>query len=77
MSVALPGIIAFKTILPVIGVPVDNNKNFLSLDSLFSVVQMPEGVPVATVAIGKTRAVNVAILAIQIISISNDYLKKT
>jgi 5-(carboxyamino)imidazole ribonucleotide mutase len=75
MAAALPGVIASHTILPVIGVPVDG-KNLFGLDSLFSIVQMPRGVPVATVALGKTGAINAAILAVQIISISNDGLKE-
>jgi 5-(carboxyamino)imidazole ribonucleotide mutase len=75
MAAALPGVIASHTILPVIGVPVDG-KNLFGLDSLFSIVQMPKGVPVATVALGKTGAINAAILAVQIIAISNDGLKE-
>jgi 5-(carboxyamino)imidazole ribonucleotide mutase len=75
MSAALPGVIASKTVLPVIGVPVEG-KNLSSLDSLFSIVQMPKGVPVATVAVGKAGAVNAAILAVQIIAVSDDTLKE-
>ena len=75
MAAALPGVIASHTILPVVGVPLDG-KNLLGLDSLFSIVQMPKGVPVATVALGKTGAINAAILAVQIIAISNDELKE-
>ncbi|MDR3275113.1 MAG: 5-(carboxyamino)imidazole ribonucleotide mutase [Endomicrobium sp.] len=75
MSAALPGVIASETVLPVIGIPVDS-KNLSSLDSLFSIVQMPKGVPVATVAVGKAGAVNAAILAAQIIAVTNDDLKE-
>jgi 5-(carboxyamino)imidazole ribonucleotide mutase len=74
MSAALPGVIASLTILPVIGIPVDG-KNLSSLDSLFSIVQMPKGAPVATVAVGKAGAVNAAILAAQIIAVGDDNLK--
>lgn len=75
MSAALPGVVASETILPVIGVPVEG-KNLSSLDSLFSIVQMPKGVPVATVAVGKAGAVNAAILAAQIIAVNDDNLKR-
>jgi 5-(carboxyamino)imidazole ribonucleotide mutase len=62
----LPGMTAAKTVLPVIGVPVLSS-SLGGLDSLLSIVQMPRGVPVATVAIGKAGAVNAGILAAQII----------
>ncbi|QWU16892.1 5-(carboxyamino)imidazole ribonucleotide mutase [Paenibacillus sophorae] len=62
----LPGMVAAKTILPVIGVPVQS-KALNGLDSLLSIVQMPGGIPVATVAIGKAGAVNAGLLAAQII----------
>lgn len=75
MSAALPGVIASQTILPVIGVPVDG-KSLYGLDSLFSIAQMPKGVPVATVALGKTGAINAAILAVQIVAIGDDNLKE-
>ncbi|MGO3536361.1 MAG: 5-(carboxyamino)imidazole ribonucleotide mutase [Latilactobacillus curvatus] len=61
----LPGMIAANTVLPVIGVPIQS-KALSGLDSLLSIVQMPGGVPVATVAIGKAGAVNAGILATQI-----------
>ncbi|QQZ09119.1 5-(carboxyamino)imidazole ribonucleotide mutase [Heyndrickxia vini] len=64
----LPGMIAAKTTLPVIGVPVQS-KALNGLDSLLSIVQMPGGVPVATVAIGKAGAQNAGLLAAQILSI--------
>ncbi|GKU84524.1 5-(carboxyamino)imidazole ribonucleotide mutase [Niallia sp. NCCP-28] len=62
----LPGMVAAKTTLPVIGVPVQS-RALNGLDSLLSIVQMPGGVPVATVAIGKAGAVNAGLLAAQMI----------
>jgi len=62
----LPGMVAAKTLLPVIGVPVQS-KALNGLDSLLSIVQMPGGVPVATVAIGTAGATNAGLLAAQII----------
>ncbi|WP_223702085.1 5-(carboxyamino)imidazole ribonucleotide mutase [Sutcliffiella deserti] len=62
----LPGMVAAKTTLPVIGVPVQS-KSLNGLDSLLSIVQMPGGVPVATVAIGKAGATNAGLLAAQIL----------
>lgn len=64
----LPGMVASKTELPVIGVPVKSS-TLNGLDSLLSIVQMPGGVPVATVAIGKAGAVNAGLLAGQILGI--------
>ena len=71
----LAGVIASKTSLPVIGVPIDSS-SLKGFDSLLSTVQMPSGVPVATMAIGKTGAKNGAILAIQILSLKYPELKK-
>jgi 5-(carboxyamino)imidazole ribonucleotide mutase len=62
----LPGMVAAKTVLPVIGVPVQS-KALNGLDSLLSIVQMPAGVPVATVAIGAAGAANAGLLAAQIV----------
>lgn len=62
----LPGMVASKTVVPVIGVPVQT-KALNGLDSLLSIVQMPGGIPVATVAIGKAGAVNAGLLAAQMI----------
>lgn len=62
----LPGMVAAKTTLPVIGVPVQS-KALNGMDSLLSIVQMPGGVPVATVAIGKAGAINAGLLAAQIL----------
>ncbi|MGB2629737.1 MAG: 5-(carboxyamino)imidazole ribonucleotide mutase [Candidatus Omnitrophota bacterium] len=70
----LAGVIAAHTTLPVIGVPMESKLE--GLDSLLSMVQMPSGVPVATVAIGKTGAINAAILAAQIIGIDNAAISK-
>jgi 5-(carboxyamino)imidazole ribonucleotide mutase len=70
----LAGVIAAHTTLPVIGVPMDSKLQ--GLDSLLSIVQMPAGVPVATVAIGKAGAINAAILAAQIIATSSDIVSK-
>ncbi|GIP52875.1 MULTISPECIES: 5-(carboxyamino)imidazole ribonucleotide mutase [Paenibacillus] len=62
----LPGMVAAKTLLPVIGVPV-KSKALKGLDSLLSIVQMPGGIPVATVAIGKAGATNAGLLAAQML----------
>ena len=71
----LPGMIAAKTTLPVIGVPIQS-KTLNGIDSLLSIVQMPSGVPVATVAIGKAGAMNAGLLAVQILSITDKKLTK-
>ena len=68
MAAHLPGVIASYTTLPVIGVPIDT-KSLKGFDSLFSIVQMPPGIPVATVAIGGAK--NAGILAAQIIALSD------
>lgn len=67
MAAHLPGVIASHTIVPVIGVPLDAS-SLKGMDALLSMVQMPPGVPVATVAIGKAGAKNAALLAAQIIA---------
>lgn len=69
----LPGMVAAKTVLPVIGVPVKSS-TLNGLDSLLSIVQMPGGVPVATVAIGKAGAKNAGLLAAQILGIEHTNL---
>jgi 5-(carboxyamino)imidazole ribonucleotide mutase len=69
----LPGMVAAKTTVPVIGVPVQS-KALNGLDSLLSIAQMPGGVPVATVAIGKAGATNAGLLASQILSIEDSNL---
>jgi 5-(carboxyamino)imidazole ribonucleotide mutase len=71
----LPGMVAAKTTLPVIGVPVQS-KALNGMDSLLSIVQMPAGVPVATVAIGKAGATNAGLLAAQIVSINDSKLQE-
>ncbi|MDR2426007.1 MAG: 5-(carboxyamino)imidazole ribonucleotide mutase [Endomicrobium sp.] len=75
MAAALPGVVAAETVLPVIGVPMEN-KNLASMDALFAIAQMPKGVPVACMAVGKAGAINAAILASQIIAVSDDGLKE-
>ena len=74
-SAHLPGMIASLTTIPVIGVPIESKK-LNGLDSLLSIVQMPKGIPVGTVAIGKDGAINAALLAASIISINNLSIKK-
>ncbi|HSW10693.1 MAG TPA: 5-(carboxyamino)imidazole ribonucleotide mutase [Bacillota bacterium] len=69
----LPGMVASRTLLPVIGVPVPST-DLRGLDSLLSIVQMPAGVPVATVAIGAAGAKNAALLAAQILGIYDGQL---
>lgn len=69
----LAGVVAAHTTLPVIGVPMDTKLD--GLDSLLSTVQMPAGIPVATVAIGKAGATNAAILAIQMLALSDKKLE--
>lgn len=69
----LPGMVAAKTTLPVIGVPVQS-KALNGLDSLLSIVQMPGGIPVATVAIGKAGATNAGLLAARILSTTDKEL---
>ena len=74
-SAHLAGVLAAHTILPVIGVPLESS--IMGLDSLLSTAQMPAGVPVATVAIGKAGARNAGILAVQILSGKHGELKKS
>lgn len=71
----LAGIVAAHTVKPVIGVPVESS-SFDGLDALLSTVQMPKGVPVATMGLGKSGASNAALLAIQILSIKDSSLVK-
>ena len=70
MSAHLPGVVSALTVLPVIGVPL-NASALNGLDSLLSIVQMPAGIPVATTAIGKSGAINAALLAVSILATSN------
>jgi phosphoribosylaminoimidazole carboxylase PurE protein len=72
----LAGVIASQTLLPVIGVPIDAT-SLQGLDSLFATVQMPGGIPVATMAIGKAGAKNAALFAVRILALEDaDLLKK-
>ena len=71
----LPGMIASLTRLPVIGVPIESKK-LKGLDSLLSIVQMPKGIPVGTVAIGETGAINAALFAASIIAIKDNKIRK-
>ncbi|NKB82028.1 MAG: 5-(carboxyamino)imidazole ribonucleotide mutase [Nitrospirales bacterium] len=71
----LPGVIAAKTVLPVLGVPMQS-KSLQGLDSLLSIVQMPKGIPVGTLAIGEAGAANAALLAAAILALSNPEIKK-
>jgi 5-(carboxyamino)imidazole ribonucleotide mutase len=71
----LPGMVAAQTVLPVLGVPVQSAA-LQGLDSLLSIVQMPGGVPVATLAIGKAGATNAALLAVSILSNSRPELRE-
>jgi 5-(carboxyamino)imidazole ribonucleotide mutase len=70
----LPGMVASETNLPVIGVPVQS-RALQGLDSLLSIVQMPAGIPVATMSIGPSGAKNAAILAARILALSDDALR--
>jgi len=74
MAAHLPGVIAAYTTLPVIGVPLAGSA-LNGVDALHSIVQMPAGVPVATVAIGKAGAVNAAVLAAEIIGLTSDTIR--
>ncbi|MBA2656599.1 MAG: 5-(carboxyamino)imidazole ribonucleotide mutase [Tatlockia sp.] len=65
----LPGVVAAKTIKPVLGVPIPSSTFVNGLDALLSIVQMPAGIPVATLAVGKAGAINSAILAASILGI--------
>ncbi len=71
----LPGMMASHTQLPVIGVPIEST-SLNGIDSLLSIVQMPKGIPVATVSIGKTGAKNAAILAAEILSLQDEKIRK-
>jgi len=71
----LPGMVASMTTLPVLGVPVQS-KALSGLDSLLSIVQMPAGIPVATLAIGKAGASNAALLAASILALNDDGLSE-
>jgi len=70
----LPGVVAAYTTLPIIGVPL--NSSLQGLDSLYSIVQMPSGVPVACMALGAAGAKNAAVLAAQILALSSPEIEK-
>lgn len=74
MAAALPGVIAAKTVLPVLGVPIESKLN--GLDSLLSMVQMPAGIPVGVLAVGRAGAVNAALLAVAILARSRPDLRE-
>lgn len=74
-SAHLPGMVASKTIIPVLGVPVQS-KALSGQDSLLSIVQMPGGIPVGTLAIGEAGAKNAGILAAQIVGNHNDKIRQ-
>jgi 5-(carboxyamino)imidazole ribonucleotide mutase len=71
----LPGMTAAMTMLPVFGVPIES-KTLAGLDSLYSIVQMPPGVPVGTLAIGRAGAVNAALLAARVLALGDDGLAR-
>ena len=72
----LPGMIASKTSLPVLGVPIES-KALNGMDSLLSIVQMPAGIPVGTLAIGKAGAINAALMPASILSLQNEEVRKS
>lgn len=72
-SAHLPGMVASITTLPVLGVPIESNL-LNGVDSLLSIVQMPKGIPVGTLAIGTSGSINAALLAISILSINDEKL---
>ena len=73
-SAHLPGMISALTSLPVLGVPIESKK-LKGLDSLLSIVQMPKGIPVGTLAIGEDGAINAALLAASIIAVSDNKVR--
>jgi len=75
MAAHLPGVLAAHTTLPVIGVPLPGSE-LNGVDALYSMVQMPSGVPVATMAIGKAGAINAAVFAVKILAVADDNINK-
>ena len=71
----LPGVLAAKTLLPVLGVPIDSSA-LRGLDALLAIVQMPKGVPVGTLAVGKAGAANAALLAAEILALEDAGLRE-
>jgi len=76
MAAHLAGVLASRTTLPVIGVPLISSSGLEGIDAFLSTAQMPPGVPVATMAIGKAGAKNAAVLAVQILALSDKGLAK-
>jgi 5-(carboxyamino)imidazole ribonucleotide mutase len=76
MAAALPGTIAALTALPVLGVPLESGKALGGLDALLSMAQMPRGIPVGTLAVGKSGAANAALLAAAILALSDKRVAK-
>lgn len=76
MAAALPGVVAAKSLLPVIGVPLEAGPGLGGMDALLSIVQMPKGIPVGTVAIGKAGAINAALLAAAILGTSRPEIRE-
>lgn len=74
-AAALPGAVAAKTTLPVLGIPMESHA-LKGMDSLLSMVQMPAGIPVGTLAIGKAGAVNAGLLAAAILALSDEEVRK-
>ena len=74
LAAALPGCVAAHTALPVLGVPMESAA-LKGMDALLSIVQMPPGIPVGTLAIGKPGAVNAALLAVAILALSDDGIR--
>ena len=75
LAAALPGVVAAQTTIPVIGVPLIAG-SLDGMDALLAIVQMPPGIPVGTVAIGKPGAINAALYAISIMALTDDSLAK-
>jgi 5-(carboxyamino)imidazole ribonucleotide mutase len=71
----LPGVLAAKTLLPVLGVPIDSSP-LQGFDALLAIVQMPKGIPVGTLAVGKAGAGNAALLAAEILALGDDALRE-
>ena len=76
MAAHLAGAMAAQTILPIIGVPLFSSSGLWGIDALLSTVQMPPGVPVATMAVGKAGAKNAAIFAVQILALADKNLQE-
>ena len=76
MAAHLAGALAAKTTLPVIGVPLVSGSGLEGIDALLSTIQMPPGVPVASMAIGKAGAKNAAVFAVQVLALTDENLRK-